>query len=75
MKRQMIMLANLSCPNCAAKLEQAAQKLPGMQSAKVAFGAGALNVAYDESVLAEEAIRAVVNQLGLQVSVVLAGRA
>lgn len=75
MKRQMIMLANLNCPVCAAKLEKAAKALPGMKSAKVSFGTGALNVEYDEAALPESAIRDVARQLGLEVATVLAGRA
>jgi copper chaperone CopZ len=45
MKSQMMMLRNLNCPNCAAKLQKAAQALPGMSEAKVAFASGTLNVA------------------------------
>ncbi|MGE5674922.1 MAG: heavy-metal-associated domain-containing protein [Mycobacterium leprae] len=75
MKRQMMMLANLNCPTCAAKLAKAAGALPGMKSAKVAFGSGTLNVEYDETILAEAEIRAVVNRLGVDVAAVVAGRA
>lgn len=72
MKRQMILMSNLHCPSCAAKLEKAAQKMPGMKTAKVAFGNGALNVEYDESALKEESIRAVVKQFGLEIATVIA---
>lgn len=71
MKLQMIMLENLNCPNCAAKLERAAQKLPGMKEAKVSFGTGSLKVAYDESLLQEMAIREVIRQHGVGVAMVL----
>jgi len=72
MKRQMILMSNLHCPSCAAKLQKAAQKMPGMKSAKVAFGSGALNVEYDETVLKEESLRDVVKQFGLQIATILA---
>lgn len=71
MKRQMLMLGNLNCPNCAAKLEKAAKNLPGMKEARVAFGSGALNVEYDDGRLKEEAIRDLVRQLGLSVNAVV----
>ncbi len=72
MKRQMILMSNLHCPSCAAKLEKAAQKMTGMKTAKVAFGSGALNVEYDESALKEESIHAVVKQFGLEIATVIA---
>lgn len=71
MKRQRFMLANLYCPSCAAKLEGAAQKLPGMISAQVTFGSGTLTVEYDETRLSEAEIREVVDQCWLVVSSVL----
>ncbi|MGI6082463.1 MAG: heavy-metal-associated domain-containing protein [Limnochordia bacterium] len=67
MKRQMMMLDNLSCPACAAKLEKALQRLPGMISAKVSFGAGSLNVEYDETQLQEADIKARIKQFGADV--------
>jgi Cu+-exporting ATPase len=74
MKRQMVMLANLNCPVCAAKLEKAAARMPGMQSAKVSFGTGALTVEYDETKLNEADIRAVVKQQGVEVSMFMNAR-
>lgn len=71
MKRQMIMLENLTCPSCAAKLERSTAKLPGMKSAKVSFGTGALTVEFDEAQLAPESIRAVIKQHGLGVATIL----
>ncbi|MDF2626225.1 MAG: Heavy-metal-associated domain [Symbiobacteriaceae bacterium] len=74
MKRQMIMLANLTCPSCGGKLEQATAKLPGMKSARVAFGTGALHVEYDEAQLTEAQIRTVIKQHGLDVTMTMAGK-
>lgn len=71
MKRQMIMLENLNCPSCAAKLEHAAKKLPGMKAAKVAFGTGSLTIEFDESVLTEGVIRETIKQHGLGVATIV----
>ncbi|MGI6609752.1 MAG: heavy-metal-associated domain-containing protein [Limnochordia bacterium] len=68
MKRQMIMLENLSCPSCAAKLEKAVQRLPGIKMAKVSFGTGSLSVEYDEGQLQEADIKAKVKQFGVGVA-------
>lgn len=74
MTKQMVMLANLTCPSCAGKLEKAAAALPGMKSARVAFGTGALHVEYDETMLTQAQIRDVVKQQGLDVTMVMNGR-
>lgn len=71
MKSQMMMLRNLNCPNCAAKLQKAAQALPGMSEAKVAFASGTLNVAYDPEKLSENEIRDLVRRFGVDVATVL----
>ncbi len=75
MKRQMIMLNKLNCPVCAAKLEAAARKLPGMEAARVEFGSGAMHVEYDPERLTEAAIRNLVRQTGVEVAAVMPGRA
>jgi copper chaperone CopZ len=75
MKRQMIMLSDLNCPTCAAKLEKSAQQLPGMKSAKVSFGTGNLTVEYDEARLDEETIRKTVKQHGVEISMIMNGSA
>jgi copper chaperone CopZ len=74
MTNEMLMLSNLNCPTCAAKLEKAAQALPGMKSARVVFGAGSLNVEYDPTVLSQDKIRALCKQMGVDVVAVVPGR-
>ena len=69
------MLADLNCPVCAAKLEKAARQLPGMKSARVEFGSGALHVEYDPAALTIDSIRDLVKRSGLDVAAVVAGRA
>jgi cation transport ATPase len=73
MKTQMIMLRDLNCPTCAAKLEAAARQLPGMKAARVAFGTGLLHVEYNPEELEEDAIRDLVKRMGLEVGAVLPG--
>lgn len=72
-RAQMIMLRNLNCPVCAAKLETAARQLPGMKAARVAFGSGALHVEYDADQLTEERIRDLVKRTGLEVAAIMPG--
>ncbi|MFZ5825040.1 MAG: cation transporter [Bacillota bacterium] len=71
MKRQMFMIGNMTCPNCAAKLESSARKLNGVKEATVSFGTGALTVEYDEQVVGQEQISELASQLGLLVMTVL----
>ncbi|HHW14798.1 MAG TPA: cation transporter [Firmicutes bacterium] len=71
MRSQMMMLRNLNCPNCAAKLQKAAQELPGMKEARVAFASGTLNVEYDPEKLSEGDIRNLVRRFGVDVASVL----
>ncbi|HHY75782.1 MAG TPA: cation transporter [Firmicutes bacterium] len=71
MKTKMYIFANLSCPNCAAKLEKAASQLPGVHEARVSYAAGALNLRYDEAVLDEEKLRNLFHQFSLELTSVL----
>lgn len=71
MRSQMMMLRNLNCPNCAAKLQKAVQELPGMRDARVAFASGILKVEYDSEKLSETEIRDLVRRFGVDVATVL----
>ncbi len=74
-RREMIMLSGLNCPTCAAKLEKAVQATPGVNQAKVAFGAGSLNVEYDAAVTSYEKIAQVVSKMGMTVTTRMPGSA
>ena len=74
-RREMIMLSGLNCPTCAAKLEKAVQSTPGVNQAKVVFGAGSLNVEYDAAVTSYEKIAEVVSKMGLAVTARVPGSA
>lgn len=73
-RRQMYMLNKLNCPVCAAKLEAAVRKLPGMRAARVEFGSGAMHVEYDPDQLTEAAIKGAVVQAGVEVAAVMPAR-
>lgn len=46
-------MQNLDCANCAAKMEQAIGKIPGVISANISFMTQKLTLEYDESKEAE----------------------
>lgn len=46
-------MQNLDCANCAAKMEQAIQKIPGVISANISFMTQKLTLEYDETKEAE----------------------
>ena len=46
-------MQNLDCANCAAKMEKAIQKIPGVISANISFMTQKLTLEYDESKEAE----------------------
>lgn len=74
METKMLMLTDLNCPVCAAKLERAVRQLHGMNAARVEFGSGTLHVEYEPSALSLDAIRELVKKSGLGVAAVVAGR-
>jgi copper chaperone CopZ len=74
MKAKMYMLKNLACPNCAARLEKAASRLPGVQKAKVSYATGAMNLQYDEAILDEEKVKDLIRQFSLELVTVLPGK-
>ena len=54
--------SELSCPSCIAKIEKALTVLPGVESAKVHFNTGRIEVEHDpDGVAEEELVRAVKN--------------
>lgn len=74
-RREMIMLSNLNCPTCGAKLEKAVRATPGVNEAKVIFGAGSLNVEYDTAAVSYEQIAEVISKMGLTVAARVPGPA
>ena len=44
-----VSVSGLDCPDCAAKVEKAVKRIPGINSATIAFPSGKLNFEFDES--------------------------
>lgn len=74
MKAKMYMLKNLACPNCAAKLEKAASRLPGVHKARVSYATGALHLQYEEAVLDEAKVKDLIRQFNLELMSVIPGK-
>lgn len=68
MRKEMILLGNLTCPSCAADLQKALRKLEGVKEATVNFAAGSLDVEYDEAALKAEDIDRTVGSFGVTVT-------
>lgn len=68
MKKETVLLANLNCPSCAADLQKAVAKIDGVKRAEVAFGAGTLDVEYDESLVKPADIERTVKSFGAAIA-------
>lgn len=68
MKKEMMLLGNLTCPSCAADLEKAFKKLDGVKSATVTFATGALDIEYDAAVVKAGQIERTVEGFGLTIT-------
>ncbi|HBC91841.1 MAG TPA: hypothetical protein DCZ10_02780, partial [Pelotomaculum sp.] len=42
-----LLVSGMDCPDCAAKVEKAVKRMPGVTNATVVFPAGKLNFDYD----------------------------
>jgi Cd2+/Zn2+-exporting ATPase len=74
MKFYTYMLSSLNCPDCAARLEKAISRVPGVQEAKVSFATGALSVKVDETTFEEQKLKDTVKNFSLEITAVLPGR-
>lgn len=68
MKKETVVLDNLNCPNCAADLERAFRKMPGVKDANVTFATGTLELEYDESKVNDEKIKTTAEGFGVSVA-------
>lgn len=68
MKKETIILDNLNCPNCAADLERAFRSIVGVQSAKVTFATGTLELEYDEAQVTDEKIETTAKSFGVAIA-------
>lgn len=63
-------IGGLDCPNCAAKVEQAIRKMPGIAEARLTFSTAQLQVKYDPSVTGLNKVASQVKSLGYTAYVV-----
>ena len=55
---------DLSCPSCVSNIESALQKLHGVETAKVNFAAGKIDIIHDPEKITPEALRDEVSKTG-----------
>jgi len=59
-------IANLDCADCAAKVEAAVRRLPGVGAASLTFATGKLHLEYDAAEVSPSAIEGVIQQFGYE---------
>ena len=64
LKKEIIMVEDMSCNHCKQAVEKAALAVPGVVAAQVDLNAKSLQVEYDESKTGGTAIRAAVEDAG-----------
>jgi Zn2+/Cd2+-exporting ATPase len=65
---QTLAIEGMDCDNCARTLERGIQKLPGIEHARVNFGAARLDLAFNSSSITIDGINRRVDQLGYSVA-------
>jgi len=67
MKKVKLYLEDLSCPDCAKKIEKILNKTEGVNKADVHFATGKANVEYDPENINVEGLKDAVSTTGYQV--------
>jgi len=67
MKNTKLYLEDLSCPDCANKIQKVLNKTEGVKNAEVHFSTGKANVEYDEQEVSIEEMKDAVSTTGYQV--------
>ena len=67
MKDVKIYLEDLSCPDCANKIESILNDTKGVKSATVHFSTGKANVKYDKDVVSLDKLKEEISKTGYQV--------
>lgn len=67
MKRVKLYLEDLSCPDCAKKIEKILNKTDGVENADVHFTTGKANVEYDPDSINVDGLKDAVSTTGYQV--------
>jgi Cd2+/Zn2+-exporting ATPase len=65
---QVLVVEGMDCPGCAATIEKAVARLPGVRQAAVDFGTGRLRVEHDPGALAAATLEQAVRRLGYRVA-------
>lgn len=68
MKKETVLLEDLTCPSCAADLQKALSKMDGVKRAEVAFATATLNVEYDTSIVKPADIERTIEGFGVSVA-------
>ncbi|MFA7566354.1 MAG: heavy-metal-associated domain-containing protein [Alkalispirochaeta sp.] len=56
----------LSCPSCIVKIEKRLTGLPGVETAKVRFNTGRIEVVHDETTASQDALISAVREVGYE---------
>ena len=67
MKKVKLYLEDLSCPNCAEKIEGVLNQTDGVEEAEVHFATAKANVKYDEEMVSIAEMKDAVSETGYQV--------
>lgn len=67
MKRMMMKIQGMVCPNCVMTLERIEDKVDGVIRAEANYHRGQMVVEYDEALVSEDQIKAAVRQSGYEV--------
>ena len=67
MKKVLLKIEGLTCPNCAMKLEEMEDTLQGVLSAEASYHKAQLSLVYEEDQISLEAILKEIQRLGYQV--------
>lgn len=54
----------LSCPSCVSRIEKALKAIPGVQSAKVHFNSGRIDIEHDGAQASPELLQEAVRKVG-----------
>lgn len=67
MKKVKLYLEDLSCPDCANKIEQVLNKTDGVKSANVHYTTAKANVEYDDEQITTDDLKKAVSKTGYEV--------
>lgn len=70
MKNTTLKLETLTCPSCMQKINDAVNKLEGVDTTKILFDSSKARVIYDDQLTSEEEIMKQINRTGYEVEVI-----